>query len=533
MTVILNNAATISVPITSGTQSANGIAGDTNEITFNTLSASGSTISVFTKYLENSDGSLTMILNDYATNGIETLNLPALSSATAITEINRTNSSTTQFNGLYTIELGGANANYLTSTIQYMNIFGTASGNNVIVAPNANNAVTSITTGSGNDTITGSGFYSIMDGGGGTNTLNGLGGTNYFRMSPVDNGTDTINTTSGSSNDLQIYVTTTTFPKTSENNWNFEQVGTNLVGFVKDANGNTSNFTINNEYASASSSTPLNNFLAIIYTEGLSTDTGGGISSISSTGSEIFPGTQSSETFDLTSIKGLTLARVFGNGTNDVVKTTSGIQLLVYADVNDNTTVIYPSAMSKYMITPTISNGVPTYIQVTPPGVSSTSTDYLYQGVDRIQFSDTSVAFDIMPSLATDSMGNAGIVAKTLGSIFGASTVISSPVYVGIGLNLVDGGTSYQNLLMLAMGVTLGSNFTNTQEINLLFTNVIGHAPSVSDLAYWNNAIASGAYTQASLAQMAADSAQNATNINLVGLETTGLKFTPVAGAYN
>jgi len=352
-------------------------------------------------------------------------------------------------------------------------------------------------------------------------------------MSPVDNGTDTINTTSGSSNDLQIYVTTTTFPKTSENNWNFEQVGTNLVGFVKDANGNTSNFTINNEYASASSSTPLNNFLAIIYTEGLSTDTGGGISSISSTGSEIFPGTQSSETFDLTSIKGLTLARVFGNGTNDVVKTTSGIQLLVYADVNDNTTVIYPSAMSKYMITPTISNGVPTYIQVTPPGVSSTSTDYLYQGVDRIQFSDTSVAFDIMPSLATDSMGNAGIVAKTLGSIFGASTVISSPVYVGIGLNLVDGGTSYQNLLMLAMGVTLGSNFTNTQEINLLFTNVIGHAPSVSDLAYWNNAIASGAYTQASLAQMAADSAQNATNINLVGLETTGLKFTPVAGAYN
>lgn len=140
--------------------------------------------------------------------------------------------------------------------------------------------------------------------------------------------------------------------------------------------------------------------------------------------------------------------------------------------------------------------------------------------VERLKFSDVSIALDIS--------GNAGSVAKILGVMLGASSV-SNKQFVGIGLNAMDGGMSYSNLMQLALNTVLGAGFSNDAEITLLFQNLAGAVPSQADLTFWSGALSSGQYTQASLAVLAADSAFNANNIQLTGLAATGLEYQPAA----
>jgi len=138
-------------------------------------------------------------------------------------------------------------------------------------------------------------------------------------------------------------------------------------------------------------------------------------------------------------------------------------------------------------------------------------------GVERLKFSDTSVALDLN--------GNAGTTAKILGAVFGKSAV-SNKQYVGIGLDLLDKGMSYDNLAGLALGAAGAT--TNDQIVTTLWTNVVGSAPSVADKAPFIKMLEDG-MTPGELAQMAADTSINTNNINLVGLAQTGIEYTPVA----
>jgi len=144
------------------------------------------------------------------------------------------------------------------------------------------------------------------------------------------------------------------------------------------------------------------------------------------------------------------------------------------------------------------------------------ATDTL-TNVERLQFSDKKIALDLE--------GNAGITAKILGAVFGAATLTNTS-YVGIGLNLLDGGMTYQDLTLLALNARLGAGFSNTAEVNLLYQNLVGVLPSAADLSYLVGTITSGQFSQASLAVFAADHNLNTTNINLVGLAQTGIEFT-------
>lgn len=150
--------------------------------------------------------------------------------------------------------------------------------------------------------------------------------------------------------------------------------------------------------------------------------------------------------------------------------------------------------------------------------VNDNSSDGLdtLSNIERLQFSDMSVALDIE--------GNAGLTARIIGAVFGAASVANKS-YVGIGLNVLDAGTSYQELLKLALDARLGVGYSNADEVNLLYLNLGGNLPSTADLNYWTNAISSGQYTQSSLAVLAANLDLNATNINLIGLASTGLEF--------
>lgn len=146
---------------------------------------------------------------------------------------------------------------------------------------------------------------------------------------------------------------------------------------------------------------------------------------------------------------------------------------------------------------------------------SSEGRDLLY-GVERLQFPDARWALDLD--------GHAGTTVKILGAVFGAAAV-DIPAYVGIGLQLLDGGIGLNDLMALALEARLGANATNTAVVNLLYSNLTGVLPSAPELAYYTGLITSGAFTQVSLAQLAAETSYNADNIDLVGLQENGVEY--------
>ncbi|OGA14445.1 MAG: hypothetical protein A3H32_17830 [Betaproteobacteria bacterium RIFCSPLOWO2_02_FULL_63_19] len=140
--------------------------------------------------------------------------------------------------------------------------------------------------------------------------------------------------------------------------------------------------------------------------------------------------------------------------------------------------------------------------------------------IERLKFSDFSVALDV------GATSNAGIAAKILGAVFGKSEVANKQ-YAGIGLKYLDSGTSYADLMKLALDVKLGSGFKTSDEVTLLYNNLVGMTPSAADIAYWEGTVASNQFTQTTLAMMAADHALNTDNIQLAGLAATGLEYIP------
>lgn len=137
--------------------------------------------------------------------------------------------------------------------------------------------------------------------------------------------------------------------------------------------------------------------------------------------------------------------------------------------------------------------------------------------IERLQFADIKVAMDI-------TAGHAGTTAKILGAVFGKATV-ANPAYAGAGLSLLDGGMTYQDLMKLALDVRLGSGATNTDVVNLLYNNVVGTVPSASELGVFVGLLDNGTYTRASLGVLAAETSLNAVNVDLVGLNNSGLAY--------
>ena len=138
--------------------------------------------------------------------------------------------------------------------------------------------------------------------------------------------------------------------------------------------------------------------------------------------------------------------------------------------------------------------------------------------IERLSFLDASLALDIE--------GNAGITAKLLGATFGKES-LANKALVGIGLSYMDAGTSYSDLMGAVINAILGSTASNAAVVELLYTNVIGSAPSVNDLAFFTDWLDKGIYTKASFGVLAADTELNIVNVGLVGLASTGLEYTP------
>jgi serralysin len=191
--------------------------------------------------------------------------------------------------------------------------------------------------------------------------------------------------------------------------------------------------------------------------------------------------------------------KLLNTATDDVFDGGVGLDSMVYQKSSDNYSLVRQNA---------------TTWQVTDK-VGTDGKDTL-RNIERIQFSNKSIAYDLD--------GNAGTTAKILGAVFGKSA-LSNQSYVGIGLYFLDQGMSYESLATLALGA---ANVTsNSQVLNLLWTNVVGSQPSNADLAPYIQLLDAG-MSQGQLVRLAADSAFNANSIKLVGLSLSGLEFIPV-----
>jgi hypothetical protein len=76
----------------------------------------------------------------------------------------------------------------------------------------------------------------------------------------------------------------------------------------------------------------------------------------------------------------------------------------------------------------------------------------------------------------------------------------------------------------------LGANPSNKQVVDLLFTNVIGVAPSADQAAPFVKMLDDKSYSVTALAKMAADTPFNTAAVNLTGLATTGLPYLEFQG---
>jgi hypothetical protein len=188
---------------------------------------------------------------------------------------------------------------------------------------------------------------------------------------------------------------------------------------------------------------------------------------------------------------------ISGLGGNDIIDGGSGIDTAKYTNTKSNYWLNFLSSANKSITEVSGPDGFDTLISI-----------------ERLKFSDASVAIDLD--------GNAGITAKILGAVLGKQS-LTNKSYVGIGLSYLDAGWSYDNLASLALD-SAGVK-TNDQIVSLLWTNVIGTKPTESDKAPYIALLENG-MTSGALAHLAADSAFNLANINLVGLTLTGIEYT-------
>jgi len=178
--------------------------------------------------------------------------------------------------------------------------------------------------------------------------------------------------------------------------------------------------------------------------------------------------------------------------------------------------VVFGGKRSDYDIAP---SGNKYFVTPTNPALGRDSL----QNIERLEFSDQSLALDV-------SQGVAGTVAKFLGVVFGPAAVLDRDL-VGIGLH--HGAAFKDNpggLMRLALDARLGPQHTSAQMVDLLYTNLFGQSPPPSLRDEFVSWIDRGMHTQESLALLAADLPENLNNISWMGLVENGLPYDPMAG---
>lgn len=175
--------------------------------------------------------------------------------------------------------------------------------------------------------------------------------------------------------------------------------------------------------------------------------------------------------------------------------------------------VLYSGTRSDFTHQVSLAGELIVIDQRTAPNNEGTDT---LKDIERIIFTDLAFALDVE--------GSAGMVAKLIGAVFGAESV-SNGDYVAIGLSELDKGTVYVDLAAFAIAAAGAS--TPEQVTSLLWSNVVGSAPTASEAQPYIDLLNSGT-SAGELGVFAAEHPLNQTNIDLAGLRESGIVFDPL-----
>ena len=154
--------------------------------------------------------------------------------------------------------------------------------------------------------------------------------------------------------------------------------------------------------------------------------------------------------------------------------------------------------------------------------MGSEGTDTL-DGIERLRFSDSNIAFYL------GSGESAGLTLRVIGAAF--DTPHATRELVGIGINLFDAGLSELQVCQIAIDtpllLSLAGSHSDVDFVNAVYRNIMGSLPTtaVRDSLVCLLQGSGGAMSQAELLMLAANTNENAGNINLIGLQFTGVEF--------
>jgi hypothetical protein len=136
-----------------------------------------------------------------------------------------------------------------------------------------------------------------------------------------------------------------------------------------------------------------------------------------------------------------------------------------------------------------------------------------------VQFPDARLALDL------DSGQAAGNTVRIIGAALDAPAIQQHPDYVGIGLQLFDAGLSMLQVCELVAQQVL--RLGDADFVNTVYTNVVGVAPATAERDFFVGLLqgSGGALTQGQLLELAASSDPNLSQIDLVGLQQTGVEY--------
>jgi serralysin len=100
---------------------------------------------------------------------------------------------------------------------------------------------------------------------------------------------------------------------------------------------------------------------------------------------------------------------------------------------------------------------------------------------------------------------------------------LTNATYVGIGLSYLDAGTSYVDLMQLALDAAGAT--THAGVVGLLWKNLFGSDPTAAQAAPYVDMLDTHQISTGALGVLAANLDLNLTNINFVGLQQAGIHY--------
>jgi len=141
---------------------------------------------------------------------------------------------------------------------------------------------------------------------------------------------------------------------------------------------------------------------------------------------------------------------------------------------------------------------------------------------ERVVFNDTAFAYD--------ADGRAGDVYALLAAALGESDVTAE--YTGFGIHFADAGFTNKQLAEALLATdtykTDAGGVSNETFIKHVYKNVMGTDATLSDVTGLTNWMVANNYSQADVLVIASELESFETTIDLVGLATAGIEYTPV-----